>query len=57
MRLFLSDELLGLIVEQSNIYAEQYITKENDNLCKYARAIEWKPVAREEMIHFSAFFC
>ena len=54
VRLFLTGELLGLIVEQSNVYPEQYITKEKDNLGKYARASDWKPVTREERIHFLA---
>lgn len=50
MRLFLPDDLLDLIVEQSNSYAEQYITKEKDNLSKYAGASDWKPVNREEKV-------
>lgn len=50
MRLFLPDDLLDLIVEQSNSYVEQYITKEKDNLGKYAGASDWKPVNREEKV-------
>ena len=54
VRSFISDELFDLIVEQSNSYIGQCITKEKCNFGKYARASDWKLVTREEMIHFFA---
>lgn len=44
--LFFTEDLLNLIVDQSNRYAQQYIT--NNPNSYYARPFEWKPLIVEE---------
>ena len=49
--LFLTDELLQNIVDQTNLYASQYFEAHPDNL-PYSRGHAWKPVSVPELKTF-----
>ncbi|XP_068098218.1 piggyBac transposable element-derived protein 4-like [Hyperolius riggenbachi] len=53
MELIISDELLGLIVQQTNVYAEQYIAEHPR--CSYAEPKHWRPTTIPEMKTFLGF--
>uniref|UniRef100_A0A8C5FSV4 PiggyBac transposable element-derived protein domain-containing protein n=1 Tax=Gadus morhua TaxID=8049 RepID=A0A8C5FSV4_GADMO len=51
LMLFLTDELLQNIVDQTNLYASQYFEAHPDNL-PYSRGHAWKPVSVPELKTF-----
>ncbi|XP_058509216.1 piggyBac transposable element-derived protein 4-like [Solea solea] len=51
LELFLTNELLQHIVDQTNLYASQYIRAQPDSL-PYSRANAWKPVSVPELKTF-----
>ncbi|XP_030261760.1 piggyBac transposable element-derived protein 4-like isoform X2 [Sparus aurata] len=51
LELFLTDELLQHIVDQTNLYARQYFEARPDNL-PYSRSNAWKPVSIPELKSF-----
>ena len=57
LALFLSDELLDMIVEQTNIYAEKTIARlTEDRHMPRSRCHDWRPVTREELKSFFGLF-
>lgn len=54
--LFLDDDVVNLLVTQTNIYADQIIDarRNSGRLKKYSRAKKWRAVTREEMKSFLA---
>jgi hypothetical protein len=53
-QLFLDDDLIDLLVEQTNIYANQYLQQHQEDLRPRSRAKQWKDTNREEIITFLA---
>uniref|UniRef100_A0A667ZA88 PiggyBac transposable element-derived protein domain-containing protein n=1 Tax=Myripristis murdjan TaxID=586833 RepID=A0A667ZA88_9TELE len=55
VQLFISDELIQDIVDQTNLYANQYIQNEKGN-SPHSRIHAWKPVTVSEMKNFLGLF-
>ena len=55
VKIFLTDELIDLIVMETNRYADQFISK--FTLTKNARAQNWKPVTSEVSTEGGVSFC
>jgi len=53
MKLFLTDQLFGLLVTQTNLYASQY-KRSNPNLPRHPQANYWVDTTRNEMKQFLA---
>jgi len=55
---YISPELIEIAVDQTNLYAQQQITKMTRPITKHARSEEWKPVTVIEMKKIPWFdFC
>ena len=53
-KLYITEETIGHLVVQTNLYARQFLDKEKDNLKPHSRVHEWKPTDRAEMLTFLA---
>jgi hypothetical protein len=49
-RYFITDEIIGLMVRETNRYAEQHM--ETQKLTKRSKTLQWKPTTNEEMFKF-----
>jgi hypothetical protein len=49
-RHFITDEIIDLMVRETNRYAEQHI--ETQKLTKRSKTLHWKPTTNEEMLKF-----
>ncbi|CAF1139447.1 unnamed protein product [Rotaria magnacalcarata] len=49
-RYFITDEIINLIVRETNRYAEQHL--ETHELTKRSKNLQWKPTSHEEMLKF-----
>ena len=55
---YIPPELIEIVVDQTNLYAQQQIAKMPRPVTKHARSEEWKPVTVIEMKKISWFdFC
>ena len=53
-KLYITEDIIDHIVTQTNLYAQQYIDREQNNLRPYSLVKQWKPTDRQEMIAFLA---
>lgn len=53
-KIFVEEEILNHIVNQTNIFARRFIDKQSDKDRTNARANRWKPVCLEELLNFLA---
>ena len=53
-KLYINAEIIDHIVTQTNLYAQQYTEREQNNLRPHSLVKQWKPTGREEMIAFIA---
>lgn len=51
-RLYLTDDIIHVVVTETNRYAEQYLHDNADNLRPHSTARAWKPTNSDEMITF-----
>ncbi len=49
-RHFITDEIIHLMVRETNRYAEQHVQKEK--LTKRSKTLQWRPTTNEEMFRF-----
>ena len=49
-RHFLTDEIISLVVRETNRYAEQHL--QIHKLTKRSKALQWRPTTNEEMLKF-----
>jgi hypothetical protein len=49
-RHFITDEIISLMVHETNRYAEQYL--QTKKLSKRSQTLQWKPTTNEEMLQF-----
>ena len=53
---YVPPELIGIVVDQTNLYAQQQIAKRPRPVTKHARSEEWKPVTVIEMKKFFGLY-
>ena len=53
-KLYITEEIIDVLVTQTNLYARQYLERERVNLRPHSTAHEWKPTDRPEMLTFLA---
>ena len=53
-KLYITEDIIDHIVTQTNLYAHQYIDREQHNLRPHSLVKQWKPTDRQEMITFLA---
>ena len=53
-KLYINEDIIDHIVTQTNLYAQQYIEREQNNLRPHSVVKQWKPTDRQEMIAFLA---
>ena len=53
-KLYINEDIIDHIVTQTNLYAQQYIEREQNNLRPHSLVKQWKPTDRQEMIAFLA---
>ena len=56
VKLFVTDDFLQMIVEQTNLYAEQYL-ETNDDLGPFSRVGVWKDINQSVNVYFRCFLC
>ena len=49
-RHFLTDEIISLMVRETNRYAEHHL--QTQKLTKRSKTLQWKPTTNEEMVKF-----
>ena len=49
-RHFLTDEIISLMVRETNRYAEQHL--QTQKFTKRSKTLQWKPTNNEEMVNF-----
>ena len=52
--LYTNEDIIDHIVTQTNLYAQQYIEREQNNLRPHSVVKQWKPTDRQEMVAFLA---
>ena len=53
-KIFINDDLMNVIVDQTNTYAEQRLENMGPNMKPFSRMRKWEPVTRSEMYLFFA---
>ena len=51
-KLYVTDEIIDIIVQETNLYAEQCIERDHETLRPFSLAHQWKPTNRVEMQAF-----